>query len=138
MNLELLPSFGEEYRVISVCYFDYCRNNASIEKPEWEQWKLDKLTSLVGKEAELIRKMKPGMPLSAAARMPYDIAFYAPHQKDIPYFDGWKYCQSRDSFLADCCEWLRRDHIDFACPMSYCHSNRIVELQTLECQIKYL
>jgi len=105
-----------------------------LEKPEWDQWKRDQLSALIGKEAELIRKTKPGMSFSVAARMPYNLTFYAPHQKDIPYFDGWKCCQSRDALLADWVEWLRRGHIDFACPMSYYHSNRIVELQTLECQ----
>ncbi|MBU4212051.1 MAG: family 10 glycosylhydrolase [Verrucomicrobia bacterium] len=125
---------GEKYQVIPVCYCDYCRKNAPLEKPEWDQWKRDQLSALIGKEAELIRKTKPGMSFSVAARMPYNLTFYAPHQKDIPYFDGWKCCQSRDALLADWVEWLRRGHIDFACPMSYYHSNRIVELQTLECQ----
>ena len=125
---------GQRFQTIPVCYCDYCRTQAPIEKAEWEQWKQERLTDLIAKEAALIRSTKPGVPFSVAARMPYDRGFYAAHQKHIPYYEGWQLCQSRDALGADWVEWLRRGHIDFACPMSYFHSSRIVELQTRECQ----
>ena len=125
---------GVEYTVIPVCYCDYCRKHAPIEKPEWARWKQEQLTDLVAEQAKLIRTLKPGAPFSVAARMPYARASYAEWEKEIPYYEGWEYCQSRDAFGADWAEWLRRGHIDFACPMSYFHSPRMVELQTCECQ----
>jgi hypothetical protein len=126
---------GVDYRVIPVCYCNYCRKHAPIEKPEWARWKQERLTELIAEQAKLIRRLKPGIPFSVAARMPYSRAFYAPWQHENPYYDGgWEFCQSRDSFGADWAEWLRRGHIDFACPMSYFHSLRMVELETRECQ----
>lgn len=125
---------GREYRTIPVCYCDYCKNNAPIEKPEWEKWKQERLTNLINEESKLIRRLKPGIPFSVAARMPYDRSFYEPFKEEIPYYGGWEFCQSRDAFAADWAEWLRRGLIDFACPMSYFKSTRFVELQTLECK----
>ena len=125
---------GVDYRVIPVCYCAYCRKHAPIEKPEWGRWKQEQLTDLVAEQAKLIRKLKPGAPFSVAARMPYARASYAEWKNEIPYYDGWEYCQSRDAFGADWAEWMRRGHIDFACPMSYFNSPRLVELQTLECK----
>lgn len=125
---------GAEYRVIPVCYCAYCRKHAPIEQPDWARWKQERLTDLIGEQAKLIRRLKPGIPFSAAARMPYARPFYAPYQHEIPYYGGWEFCQSRDAFGADWAEWLRRGHLDFACPMSYFHSQRMLELQTRECQ----
>lgn len=125
---------GEKFRVIPVCYCDYCRKNAPLGKPSWPVWKQEQLTALIAKEAELIRAFKPDLPFSVAARMPYDRSFYEPYRKEIPYYDGWRLCQSRDGLSADWAEWLRRGYIDFVCPMSYFHSARLVELETGECR----
>jgi len=125
---------GERFQSVPVCYCDWCREHAPIEKPEWALWKQERLTDLIAAQASLIRKMKPGMPFSVAARLPYDLQFYAPYESDIPYYEGWEHCQSRAALGADWVAWLERGHIDFACPMSYYHSNRIVELQTEECR----
>lgn len=124
---------GEEYRIIPVCYCEYCQKKAPIEKDGWDEWKREKLNILIEKESRLIRSIK-NIPFSVAARMPYSLSFYEPYKNEIPYYEGWKYCQSRDSYCADWVEWVRRNYIDFACPMSYYHSSRIVELQTIECQ----
>ena len=125
---------GELFQVVPVCYCSYCQEHAPIEKPEWAQWKQEQLTALIAAESALVRKQKPGAPFSVAARMPYDRSFYAPHKQEVPYFDGWEVCQSRDALMADWAAWLRRGHIDFACPMSYFHSRRLVELETQECR----
>lgn len=125
---------GERFQTIPVCHCDWCRDHAPIGKPEWAEWKRERLTDLIAKQAALVRQTKPGMPFSVAARMPYDLRFYAPHEKDIPYYEGWQQCQSRSALGADWVAWLERGHIDFACPMSYYHSNRLVELQTEECR----
>lgn len=125
---------GEKFHTVPVCFCDYCQKHAPIEKPEWAKWKQERLTGLIAKESALIRAMKPGMPFSVAARMPYDRLFYKPYRQDVSYYDDWVYCQSRDALMADWAEWLRRGHIDFACPMSYFHTNRLVELETLECR----
>lgn len=122
----------DDFEVVPVCYCRYCREHAPIEQPEWLEWRCARLTALIAAEAERIRKRKPGLPFSVAARMPYDIAFYEPHREQLPYFNGWRYCQSRDSFSADWADWLKRGHIDFACPMSYYHSRETVRLQTQE------
>ena len=124
---------GADYQVIPVCYCAHCRQHAPLEQPEWAGWKQERLTDLISEQAKLIRRLKPGIPFSVAARMPYAQSFYAPYQQDVPYFDGWEFCQSRDAFCADWAEWMRRGHIDFACPMSYFRSPRMVELQTREC-----
>lgn len=125
---------GVDYRVIPVCYCSYCRQHAPIEKPEWARWKQERVTELIGEQSKLIRSLRPGIPFSVAARMPYAQAYYAPWKQEIPYYGGWEFCQSRDAFSADWAEWLRRGYIDFACPMSYFNSLRLVELQTRECQ----
>ena len=83
----------------------------------------------------MIKARRPGISFSVAARMPYARDdFYAQYREEIPYYGGWKYCQSRDGMAADWVEWYRRGLIDFACPMSYFNSDRLVELQTLECR----
>lgn len=123
---------GVKFRVFPVCYCDYCRKHAPIGKPEWADWKREKMTALVAAQAQLIGRLKPGMPFSVAARMPYRRAFYAPHRERVPYYDDWQFCESRDAYCADWAEWLRRGHIDFACPMSYFYSRELVELETLE------
>ncbi|MHB9134189.1 MAG: family 10 glycosylhydrolase [Armatimonadota bacterium] len=128
---------GVEYRVIPVCYCDYCRQHAPIEQPEWNRWKQERLSELIGMQAELIRLLRPGIPFSVAARMPYAKAFYAPFQQEIPYYGGWEFCQSRDGFGADWAEWLRRGYLDSAWPMSYFHSQRMIELQTQECRAMF-
>lgn len=124
----------DSYRVVPVCHCAHCRAHAPIGKPEWSQWKRDRLTDLIAAESALIRRRRPGLPFSAAARMPYDRAFYAPYKDEIPYYGGWGYCAARANFSADWVDWLRGGLIDFACPMSYFHSSRMVELQTRECQ----
>ncbi len=124
----------DRFQVIPVCYCAYCRAHAPIEKPEWTAWKQEQMTRLIAAESELIRRKRPGIPFSTAARVPYDRAFYAPYQAEIPYYGGWGYCAARADFAADWAEWLRRGLIDFACPMSYFNSSRLVELQTRECQ----
>jgi len=125
---------GVDYKTIPVCYCGYCKQHAPIGKAGWEKWKQARLTDLIGEEAKLIRRMKPGMPFSVAARMPYARGFYEPFKNEIPYYGGWEFCQSRDAFAADWADWLKRGLIDFACPMSYFRSPRMVELQTQECR----
>ena len=125
---------GTEFRSIPVCYCDWCKAHAPIGKPEWSKWKQEALTSLVVRLADLTRELKPGAPFSAAVRMPYRRDFYKPYQVDVPYFDGWNYCQSRDGMMADWVQWLERGALDFACPMTYFNNTRIVELETQECR----
>ncbi len=122
------------YKVIPVCHCSYCRAHAPIGKPEWGQWKRDQVTGLIAAEAKLIRRKRPGIPFSAAARMPYAQAFYTPYKDDVPYYSGWGYCAARANYSADWVEWMRQGHIDFACPMCYFNSSRLVELQVRECQ----
>lgn len=124
----------DRFQVIPVCYCSYCRAHAPIEKPEWDDWKREQMTNLIAAESKLIRRKRPGIPFSVAARVPYNRAFYEPYQKEIPYYKGWGYCQARADFAADWAEWRRRDLVDFVCPMSYFNSSRMVELQTRECQ----
>ena len=125
---------GTQFRSIPVCYCDWCKAHAPLDKPEWNAWRQAALTNLVGRLAGLVRELKPGAPFSAAARMPYQREFYKPYQAEVTYFDGWNYCQSRDGMMADWVQWLERGALDFACPMSYFHDTRIVELETLECR----
>ncbi len=122
------------YQVIPVCHCAYCQAHAPIGKPEWGDWKRERLTDLIAAEAALIRRLRPGIPFSSAARMPYARDFYTPYREEIPYYDGWGHCAARANFCADWVEWLRRGLLDFACPMSYFHSSRLVELETRECQ----
>ena len=129
-------SGGASFNVIPVCYCDYCRAHAPIESAEWLSWKQHRLTELIAAQAQVIQARRPGIPFSVAARMPYARDFYAPYQAEIPYYDGWQFCQSRDGLAADWVEWLRRGLIQFACPMSYFNNTRLVELQTLECQYR--
>jgi uncharacterized lipoprotein YddW (UPF0748 family) len=124
----------DRYQVIPVCYCDYCRAHAPIGTPEWAQWKRDRMTDLIAAQSALIRRKRPGIPFSAAARVPYAQAFYTPYRDEIPYYSGWGYCAARENFSADWVEWLRQGLIDFACPMSYFHASRMVELQTRESQ----
>lgn len=124
----------DSYRVVPVCHCAHCRTHAPIGKPEWGDWKRERMTDLIAAEAKLIRRLRPGIPFSAAARVPYARDFYTPYKDEIPYYGGWGYCASRVNFCADWAEWLRRGLLDFACPMSYFHSSRLVELQTRECQ----
>jgi hypothetical protein len=125
---------ADQYRLIPVCYCDHCRAHAPIGAPEWGQWKRDRMTELIAAEAALIRRLRPGIPFSTAARVPYAQSFYTPYREEIPYYGGWGYCAARDNLCADWAEWLRQGYIDFICPMSYFHSSRLVELQTRECQ----
>lgn len=127
-------TIGVEYRIEPVCYCEYCQSHAPIEKPEWAQWKRDRLSDLVAAQARLIRQLKPGAKFSAAGRLPFQQSFYEPYQADIPYYSGWRYCQARDGFSADWVEWVRQGHLDFVCPMSYHHNDRVVELETIECR----
>ena len=125
---------GSKFKAIPCCYCSYCRSHAPIETPEWERWKLEQVTALIGKQAELARQMKPGILFSAAAHMPYDRTFYQPHRQEIPYFEGWGVSQSRSGYLADWVEWVHRGHLDFALPMIYYHSLDLVRWQTQECR----
>jgi uncharacterized lipoprotein YddW (UPF0748 family) len=125
---------GSDYRIEPVCYCEYCRAHAPIEKPVWTQWRQEQLTSLIAEMAKLIRQAKSDITFSAAARLPYDASFYASYASEIPYYSGWKHCQSRDGFSADWVQWLQRGYLDFVCPMSYHHNDRIVQLETMECQ----
>lgn len=127
-------TLGVDYRIEPVCYCEYCRAHAPIEKPEWAVWRQERLTDLIAAMSRLIRQTKPGIPFSAAARIPYDASFYAPYADEIPYYEGWKFCHSRDGFAADWVQWLGRGHLDFVCPMSYHHDDRIVQLHTMEAQ----
>lgn len=130
-------SGGAAFNVIPVCYCAHCRAHAPIEQPGWHQWRIDRLTELVAAEAKLIQERRPGLPFSVAARMPYARDdFYAPYREEIPYYGGWQVCQSRDGLAADWVDWLRRGLIQYACPMSYFNTPRLVELQTLECQFR--
>ena len=125
---------AREYRIVPGCYCAYCQQHAPIGKSEWGAWKRERLTELIAAHTNLIRRLKPGMPFSAAARMPYARSFYAPFLKEISFYDGWEFSQSRDGFAADWADWLNRGLIDFACPMSYFKSPRLIELQTQECR----
>jgi uncharacterized lipoprotein YddW (UPF0748 family) len=127
-------SGGAEFKVIPVCYCDHCRAHAPIEKPEWAQWRRDRLTELIAAEGALVHGK--GLSFSVAARMPYARDFYAPYEADVPYYGGWEFCQARDGLSADWLAWLQTGIIDFACPMSYFHNDRLVELETLECQAR--
>jgi uncharacterized lipoprotein YddW (UPF0748 family) len=124
----------DTYQVIPVCYCDHCRAHAPIGAPEWAQWKRDRMTEVIAAERACIQRLRPGIPFSVAARMPYAQAFYTPYRDEVPYYGGWAYCAARDNLCADWLEWLRQGHIDFICPMSYFHAPRLVELQTLECR----
>ena len=125
---------GAQFRSIPVCYCDWCKAHAPLDKPEWGLWRQEALTNLVVKMANLVRKLKPGAPFSVAARMPYQREFYKPYQAEVTYFDGWNFCQSRDGMMADWVQWYERGALDFACPMSYFYNTRIVELETQECR----
>ncbi|MHB9023902.1 MAG: family 10 glycosylhydrolase [Armatimonadota bacterium] len=125
---------GGKYQNIPSCYCAYCQSHAPIETPEWEQWKLDQVTDLIGKQAALARALKPGILFSAAAHMPYDRSYYQPYQQEIPYYEGWGSSQSRSGYLNDWAEWVRRGHIDFALPMIYYRSLDLVRWQTEECR----
>ncbi len=128
-------SGGAEFSVIPVCYCDHCRAHAPLEQPEWNQWRRDRLSELVAAESRLVHER--GLSFSVAARMPYARDdFYAAYQDEIPYYSGWQHCQARDGLAADWLSWLQQGIIDFACPMSYFHSSRLVELETLECQYR--
>jgi hypothetical protein len=124
----------DSYEVIPGCFCEHCRAQAPIGTPDWDQWKRDRMTDLIAAEAQLIRSKRPGLPFSAAARVPYAQAFYTPYRDEIPYYSGWGACAARDGFSADWAEWLRQGHLDFVCPMCYFHSSRLVELQVRECQ----
>ena len=125
---------GTQFRTVPVCYCDWCRAHAPIDQPDWIPWKQAALTNLVVRLASLVHELKPGAPFSAAARMPYQREFYQSYHSEVTYFDGWKFCQSRDGMMADWVQWLERGALDFACPMTYFHDTRIVELQTQECR----
>jgi len=125
---------AREYSIIPGCYCAYCQEHAPIGKPEWGDWKRERLTNLIAAQAQLLRRQKPGMPFSAAARMPYNRSFYGPFKNEISFYDGWKFCQSYEAYSADWAGWLKQGLIDFACPMSYFKSPRLVELQLQECQ----
>lgn len=128
-------SGGAAFSVIPVCYCEHCRAHAPIEKPGWLQWKTDRMTDLIEAQSKLIQARRPGLEFSVAARMPYARDdFYAPYRAEIPYYSGWQFCQARDGLAVDWVQWLRRGLINYACPMSYFNSSRLVELQTLECQ----
>jgi len=125
---------GTQFRSIPVCYCAWCKAHAPLEQPDWTAWRQAALTELIGQMAKLMRELKPGIPFSAAARMPYRREFYQPFQAEVTYFDGWNYCQSRDAMMADWVKWFECGALDFVCPMTYFHDTRIVELQTQECR----
>ena len=125
---------ARDYKTVPGCYCAYCQKHAPIGKPGWNAWKQERVNDLIAAQAQLIRRMRPGIPYSAAARMPYDRSFYEPVKSEISFYGGWEFCQSRDGFSADWAAWLQRGLIDFACPMSYFKSPRLVELQTRECR----
>jgi uncharacterized lipoprotein YddW (UPF0748 family) len=124
---------ARNYTTIPGCHCAYCLKHAPIGKPGWADWKRERVTDLIAAQARVIRQIRPGIPYSAALRMPYERAFYEPYKKEISFYDGWEFCQSRDGFSADWADWFKRGLIDFACPMSYFKSPRLIELQTLEC-----
>jgi uncharacterized lipoprotein YddW (UPF0748 family) len=124
---------ARDYYTIPGCYCAYCQEHAPIGTPAWAGWKCERLTALIAKQAEVIRRLRPGMPYSTAARMPYDRSFYAPFQEEIAFYGGWEFCQSRDGFSADWAAWMQQGLVDFVCPMSYFQSPRLIELQTREC-----
>ena len=125
---------ARDYKALRGCYCSYCKKHAPIEKPGWAAWKRERLTDLIAAQSKLIRRLKPGIPYSTAARMPYQRSFYEPFKNEIPYYSGWELSQCRDGFSVDWAEWLKRGLIDFACPMVYFKSTRLVELQTQECK----
>jgi uncharacterized lipoprotein YddW (UPF0748 family) len=125
---------GSQFQFTPSCYCTYCRAHAPIETPEWDAWKREQVTALIGKQAELARRLKPGIRFSAAAHMPYQRAFYAAHQQEIPYYEGWGISESYRGYLADWPEWVRRGHLDFALPMIYYHNQSLVRWQTDECR----
>jgi uncharacterized lipoprotein YddW (UPF0748 family) len=131
-NADAAP--GQQFTAIPSCYCDYCQAHAPIETPEWDDWKRETITKLIGRQAALAREMKPGIRFSAAVHMPYQRAYYTAHQADIPYYEGWGISESYQGYLNDWPEWVRRDHIDFALPMIYYHTPALVQWQTEECR----
>ncbi len=125
---------GRNFTVRPACYCAYCQRHAPIEQPGWEDWKREKVTALIGKQAQLARELKPGLHFSSAAHMPYELAYYEPHRAEIPYYEGWSISQCRRGRMVDWVEWVRRGHVDFVLPMVYYHSRDLVRWQTDECR----
>jgi len=120
----------EAYRSIPTCFCDYCKDHAPDDPDARTKYKQDGMTALVKSISQRVKASQ--LQFSMACRMPYSQDFYAPYKDEIPYIDGWKYCQSRDGLCADWGRWFEEGLLDFVCPMSYFRDPRMVELQALE------
>ena len=120
----------DEYKEMKTCYCEYCKEHAPQEAEDRRRYFEGALTGLVARISAEV-KDKRSLAMSAAARMPYDREFYLPYSDDIPYLDGWKYCQANKNFHANWADWHKQGLVDFVCPMSYLHDTRIVEIQTM-------
>lgn len=112
IQLDFMRFTGEE-----VCFCDHCRRRFEKETAapvrhwpqdvwgggerveQWRAWRRDLMTSFVAEVAEELRKRKPGIRLSLAAR------------SSIPWA---KRADAQDWPL-----WVKRGYLHFVCPMDY-------------------
>jgi uncharacterized lipoprotein YddW (UPF0748 family) len=68
-------------------------------KKQFSRWRRDQITRLVRDVSALSRKLRPGIKVSAAVYGRYPLC--------------------AESVGQDWGEWLRKDYVDFVCPMNY-------------------
>ncbi len=122
----------ESYLSIPTCFCDYCKAHGPDDPAEFKSYKRESLTTLVREISLAVKQHSTSMKFSAACRNPYSVDFYERYKDKIPYYEGWKYCESKRGLSADWKAWFEKGLIDFVCPMSYLHDPYMVELQTLE------
>lgn len=86
-----------------VCYCNYCKEHAPIGEGSWRQWRCNQLTNLLAEIHTAIKKAKPEVKLSVAARVPYV-------SHSLLMSADWK-------------RWCELEFLDFLIPMCYRKKN---------------
>lgn len=90
------PGSNWGHHPLSIAAFDEANRSRKIG---WNQWRIEQVSSFLGKTRQIVESVSPGLILSAAV---------------IP--DPQK---ARDVYAQDWISWLREDMIDYAYPMVY-------------------
>ena len=116
-----------------VCYCPFCSSNAPIGKPDWMDWKRKKSEAFVKGIHDEIKRAKPEVKWSLAARLPYKLENYKKYSiEECPYLDDWKSYDCYNYLGIDWGTWCKKGLLDWIAPMCYTNNFNFLKIQTGE------